>query len=176
MHMADSATRFLMHMYILGTLRKSAFNLWVAYRKSRDRPTEINADELVEAEEIISDLCRFTSSQMIPINFDENLECLANSTTNRLVTSTTLEKYIGKIIKYFRAVDHIMGNIPPCTNSSPWPFSSLSFTRLNLRVRDDSVLVVEESERQCTTGSAVFHSATAETNKTAEDSSNSTVA
>ena len=91
----------------IGTLRndKSAFKLWVAYRNSRERPTEITAEELIEAEDIIIDLCRFTSSRMIPINFDENLERPANSTTNRLVTPTTLEKYIGKIIKYFRVVD-----------------------------------------------------------------------
>ena len=91
----------------IGTLRndQSAFKLWVAYRNSRSRPTEITVEELVEAEEIIIDLCRFTSSRMIPYNFDENLERPANSNTNRLVASTTLEKYIGKIIKYFRVVD-----------------------------------------------------------------------
>ena len=93
-----------------GTLRNdlSALNLWAAYRKSRDRPPEINAQELAEAEAIIIDLCRFVSTRVIPINFDENLQRPPNRTSNRLVTSDTLEKYIGKIIKYFRGVypDH----------------------------------------------------------------------
>ena len=94
----------------LGTLRndQSALNLWVAYRKSRDRPPQINAQELVEAEAIVIDICRFAASRVIPINFDEDLQRPPNSNSNRLVTSETLEKYVGKIIKYFREVypDH----------------------------------------------------------------------
>mmetsp|Transcript_21136 Transcript_21136/g.33149 ORF Transcript_21136/g.33149 Transcript_21136/m.33149 type:complete len:441 (+) Transcript_21136:103-1425(+) len=94
----------------IGTLRndQSAFRLWVAYRKSRDRPAEIGREELVEAESIVIDLCRFTASRFIPINFNEDLQRPPNSTSNRLVTSDVLEKYIGKIIKHFREVypDH----------------------------------------------------------------------
>jgi len=90
----------------LGTLRndQSALNLWVAYRKSRDRPPQINSQELVEAEAIVIDICRFAASRVIPINFDEDLQRPPNSNSNRLVTSDTLEKYVGKIIKYFREV------------------------------------------------------------------------
>lgn len=90
----------------LGTLRNdaSAYRLWVAYRKSRDRPAEISRDELVDAESIVIDLCRFTASRFIPINFDEDLQRPPNSKSNRLVTSDVLEKYIGKIIKFFREV------------------------------------------------------------------------
>ncbi|KAL7426494.1 hypothetical protein ACHAXM_000466 [Skeletonema potamos] len=86
----------------LGTLRndQSALNLWVAYRKSRDRPPQINSQELVEAEAIVIDICRFAASRVIPINFDEDLQRPPNSNSNRLVTSETLEKYVGKIIKY----------------------------------------------------------------------------
>jgi len=90
----------------VGTLRNDAcaHRLWVAYRKSRDRPAAICPEELVDAESIIIDLCRFTASRFIPINFDENLQRPQNSDSNRLVTSQSLEKYIGKIIKYFREV------------------------------------------------------------------------
>ena len=51
----------------ISTLRndQSAFNLWVAYRKSRDRPRLINPEELVEAEEIVIDLCRFSTLMRI---------------------------------------------------------------------------------------------------------------
>ena len=75
----------------MGTLRndQSAFNLWVAYRKSRDRPPQINAQELVEAEAIIIDVCRFAASRVIPINFDENLHRPPNSNSNRLVRHQT---------------------------------------------------------------------------------------
>ena len=94
----------------IGTLRNDqcAFRLWVAYRKSRDRPAEISPEELLDAEDIVTDLCRFTASRVIPLNFDENLERPQNSDSNRLVTAASLEKYIGKIIKYFRGVypDH----------------------------------------------------------------------
>lgn len=61
---------------------QSAFNLWVAYQKSRDRPPRINSQELVEADAIIIDICRFASSRVIPINFDENLNVRRTATVS----------------------------------------------------------------------------------------------
>ena len=85
----------------------SADNLWRAYRKSRDRPAEITPSELAgdNAETIIYDICEFASSRAIPYGFDDNLQRPVNSNSTRMATPTTLEKYIGKVIKYFRTVD-----------------------------------------------------------------------
>lgn len=85
----------------------SAYNLWIAYRTSRGVPVATSKQELSgdNAEDLILDLCRFASTRAIPINFDENLERPANSKSNRFVVPTTLAKYVGKIIKYFREVD-----------------------------------------------------------------------
>jgi len=89
---------------------QSAYNLWSAYRRSRDLPAPIAAGELIDesAYEIIRDLCNFVSTRAIPINFDENLQRPANSDSTRMLKLDTLEKYIGKVIKYFREVypDH----------------------------------------------------------------------
>ena len=57
------------------------------------------------AEALITELCRWASSRPIPINFDENLQRPTGSNNIRLVKSSTLVKYVGKIIKYFRSVD-----------------------------------------------------------------------
>lgn len=85
----------------------SAYNLWIAYRTARDVPVHTSKQELSgdNAEDLILDLCRFASTRAIPINFDENLQRPANSKSNRFVVPTTLAKYVGKIIKYFREVD-----------------------------------------------------------------------
>ncbi len=86
---------------------KSAWRLWVAFRVYYGANTIITPDDLKDdnAEALITELCRWASSRPIPFNFDENLERPPGSNNNRLVKSTTLVRYVGKVIKYFRSVD-----------------------------------------------------------------------
>lgn len=88
----------------------SALNLWVAFRKACASPEDVTREELEGdgAESLIMELCRWASSRPIPLAFNENLERKSTSKCNRLLQLQTLVKYIGKHIKYFRAIfpDH----------------------------------------------------------------------
>jgi hypothetical protein len=97
---SPTSVRLFVH-FIQGD--QSAYNLWSAYRRSRDLPAPIAVGELIDesAYEIIRDLCNFVSTRAIPINFDENLQRPANSDSTRMLKLETLEKYIGNVIKYF---------------------------------------------------------------------------
>jgi hypothetical protein len=85
----------------------AAFNLWTAFRTHCQCPIEVTPNQLKEtgAESLIEELCIWASSRVIPYRFDSNLQRPPNSKCNRVLTSVTLVKYIGKIIKYFRTVD-----------------------------------------------------------------------
>jgi hypothetical protein len=133
----------------------AALNLWTAFRNEMQSPIDVTPDQLKEsgAEDLIEQICKWASTRVIPYNFDKNLLRPPNSTCKRVLTSVTLVKYVGKIIKYFRTVDpnHVdWKDLPKKQEAVPkwWtemiPRFRLEATRFALQHQGEEVFGVNE--------------------------------
>ena len=131
----------------------AAFNLWIAFRNYFQSPIDVTLDQLKEsgAEDLIEQICIWVSERVIPYHFDKNLQRPINSKCKRVLTSSTLVKYVGKIIKYFRTVDPdhpTWKDLPKKQDSVPqrWtdmiPRFRLSATRFALQHQGEEVFGV----------------------------------
>ena len=82
-----------------------ASRLWKACRKKNGQSENIDPLELADggAEQLVTELCQFATSQPIPIWFDENLQPTTNS--KRSCVASTLVGYLGKYLKHLRTID-----------------------------------------------------------------------